>query len=87
MSVYEETRKPEYTERAMNNETMPQSWTFSWSHTVFLMNTTKFQTSLVSSHDLHWEKENWQAKKVYSLRQNTASVNSLPLGRLVNLEG
>ena len=30
MSVYhEETRKPEYAEKAMNNETMPQSWTFS----------------------------------------------------------
>ena len=32
------------------------NWTFSCSHVVVLMNTTKVQTSLVSSHDLYWEK-------------------------------
>ena len=31
-----------------------QSWTFSCSHAVFLMNTTKVQTSWGSSHDLYW---------------------------------
>ena len=32
------------------------NWTFSCSHVVVLMNTTKVQTSLVSSHDVYWEK-------------------------------
>ena len=32
-----------------------QPWTFSCSHAVFLMNTTKVQNSQVSPHDLYWK--------------------------------
>ena len=34
-----------------------QSWTFSRSYAVFLMNTPKVQTSWGSSHDLYWENK------------------------------
>lgn len=34
-----------------------ESRTFSSSHAGFLMNTTKVQTSEVSSHDLFWENK------------------------------
>ena len=40
-----------------------QSWTFSYSRAVFLTNTTKVQTSWVSSHDLYWEKEKSTSEK------------------------
>ena len=41
-----------------------QSWTFSCSHGIFLKtDTTKAQTSQVSSHDLYWENKTDEQKR------------------------
>ena len=39
------------------------NWTFSCSHVVVLMNTTKVQTSWGSSHDLYWESKTDKRKR------------------------
>ena len=51
--LFSQYRSPDDTQES----NLFESWTFSCSHVVFLMNTANVQTSEVSSHALYWKNK------------------------------